>query len=179
MAMDPFFSLTPQAPFVYSYDAAAPAAPYAMASLASYGGLSWSFDPYRLQDQVANDELIVGRDAVPLEHRTMASFTNDLYRRCGFSVGWYGYNIPPDGQFLVVVQLRGIRDATAQFFVGTEFVRAEAIAGDAHVALLIDVPQPVETTGSLVITQVSMGIRLASSWPDARLGFRGVVCYLM
>jgi len=171
MSLNPFFSLTPNNPYANTYDAANPNAPYAYGILHAWGGNSSPHSPYRLPDQLANDEIIVGYDPVAPGDGTINSAVDDLYRRCTIYAYFYGNNVATDNQYLLLAQLNGLSAATAQFFVGTELVREEAISGEEQVAVLIDVP------GSGV--GVSFFIRLASATYYARMGFKGLDCYLL
>jgi hypothetical protein len=66
MALNPFFSLSAVNPEAYTYNPASPNDPYAYAYLYSYGGHTRYYSPYKLQDQVNDDQIIVGYDAVNL-----------------------------------------------------------------------------------------------------------------
>ena len=172
MSLDPFFSLTPNNPLANTYDAANPNAPWAYGYFYSFGGFSYGgFSPYRLQDQSANDEIIVGYDPVAPGDGTINSISDDFYRRCTIYAYFYGTNVATDNQYLLLAQLNGLYQATAQFFVGTELVREEAISGEEQVAVLMDVP------GSGVL--VNFYIRLASTSSYASMGFKGLDCYLL
>ena len=171
MSLNPFFSLTPNNPYVHTYDAANPNVPYASGYLYSYGGHSARFSPYRLPDQSTNDEIIVGTDPVAPGDQTINSVSDDFYRRCTIYAFFYGNNVATDNQYLLLAQLNGLSAATAQFFVGTELVREEAISGEEQVAVLMDVP------GNGVA--VYFYIRLASTYHYARMGFKGLDCYLL
>ncbi len=171
MSLNPFFSLTPNNPYANTYDAANPNAPYAHGYLRSYGGHTNYYSPYELSAQSTNDEIIVGYDPVAPGDGTINSVVDDFYRRCTIYAFFYGYNVATDNQYLLLAQLNGRSAATAQFFVGTELVREEAISGEEQVAVLIDVP------GSGV--GVSFFIRLASATYYARMGFKGLDCYLL
>ena len=112
MSLNPLFSLTPNNPLAYTYDAANPNARYAIGYLTAFGGLSSANSPYRLQDQSANDEIIVGYDPVAPGDGTINSLSDDFYRRCTI----YGYfsatNVATDNQYLLLAQLHGLSNAT-------------------------------------------------------------------
>ncbi len=171
MPLNTLFSLTPNNPWAYSYDSANPNAPYAMGHLASYGGHSAGYSPYRLPDQSTNNEIIVGYNPATPGDGTINSLADDFYARSTITVNFYGDNVATDNQYLLLAQLNGRIEATAQFFIGTELVREEAISGEEQVAVLIDVP------GDAV--PVTFYIRLASTSPYASMGFKGLDCYLL
>lgn len=171
MAIQPFVSLTPSAPYASTYNAAAPADPHAYAYLLSYGGHTKHYSPYRIGDQLNDDQLIVGYNPVSPAELTISSYQEDIFERSVITTIVQGYNVSADNQFLFLFALNGISAATAQFFFGTEFIRAEEIAGDEQVAILVDSPG---TTASL-----SVYIRLASSAYHAAMGFKGMDCFLL
>ncbi len=172
MALQPFFSLTPSNPYVNSYDAANPSAPYAYAGVTSFGGVTTVSSPYRLGDQNTNDEIILGYNPVDLSDQSIGSTIDDLYRRCTIYVYLTGTNVTTANQYLLLFALR--RDAgsvSAQFFVGADLVRTEQLSGDEQVAILFDTP------GSGIYTYIY--VRLASPDYYARMGFQGMECYLL
>ena len=171
MSLNPLFSLTPNNPYANTYDAANPNAPYGIGFLSSYGGYSHYYIPDRLQDQSANDEILLGYNPVAPGDGTITSYWDDLYGRCTIYAGFAGHNVATDNQYLLLAQLNGLYEATAQFFVGTELVREEAISGEEQVAVLIDVPGDGEF--------LNFYIRLASAYPYAQMGFKGLDCYLL
>ena len=174
MSLNPLFSLTPNNPAANTYDAANPNAPWGRGVLRTYGGFSYggAGSRYPLQNQSANDEIIVGFDPVAPGDGTINSSVDDLYRRCTIYAYFAGINVATDNQYLLLAQLNGITQATAQFFVGTELVKEEAISGEEQVAVLIDVPGSDQS--------VYFYIRLASATtPYARMGFKGLDCYLL
>ena len=112
-------------------------------SLRSFGGLTFSSAPYRLPDQAANDELLLGYAAAdPSDENDITNHVDQIYRRnvAGLTVGLR--NLKGDEQILLVYGLKRVATNTvAQLFVGTEFLRSEAIDDSAEtVALLIDSP---------------------------------------
>ncbi len=174
MALNPFFSLSAVNPSVYTYDPANPNDPYATAWLYSYGGHTSFYSPYKLQDQVNDDQIIVGNDAVnPADENDITNYADELSKRCVISTFFYGTNVTPKQQYLLIFEFHKLYDNTAvQFFVGTDWVRTEPLNNtDDQVALLIDVP------GNNV--WVSLYARLAADSSYKSMGFRGVECFLI
>ncbi len=174
MALNPFFSLSAVNPFVYTYDPANPNDPYANAWLYSYGGHTRFDSPYKLQDQVNDDQIIVGYDAVdPADENDITNYTDELYKRCVIYTYFRGINVTPAQQYLLIFEFHRLYYNTAvQFFVGTDWVRTEPLNNtDDQVALLIDVP------GNNVY--VNVYARLAADFYHKSMGFRGVGCYLI
>lgn len=170
--LQPFFSLTPLDPYHHTYGMGDPQAPYAQASLYSYGGYTSASHSYWLSDQHSSDEIILSDDPVELADQAIGSVPDDLYRRCTIRLCFTGWNVSTKNQYLLLLALRGIRQSpTAQFFVGTDFVRAEELSGDETVAILLDCPGPNRTT--------EIYVRLASPVQWATMGFKGVDCYLL
>ncbi len=176
MALQPFFSITPSNPFVYTYDAANPRAPYALASLSSFGGVTSGGSPLRLGDQKTNDEIILGHDPMPPAYQTMGLLRSNIYGKCSIKISFYGIHVTTANQYLLLFALRSIRASVfAQFFVGTDFVRMDQLSGDEQVAILIDTLPPRRGRG--VYTHIY--VRLASLDYWAAMGFQGMECYLL
>lgn len=174
MTLQPLFSLTPLNPRVYTYDPAHPDAPYALARLTSFGGITSSFNPYRLENQFSNNALILGGDPVDPAEQTISDLSADFYRRCTLRFYFYARNVTTENQYLLLFSLRSyLSPGTpgAQFFVGTDLVRSEEVSGQEQVAILLDVP------GDGI--PVYVYVRLASASPSALLGFQGMDCYLL
>ena len=172
MALESFFSLTPLQPRVSTYDAANPDGPYAFASLYTYGGYMRASSPNRIGDQSNNDEIIVGWNPVALTEQTIGDVVDDVYRRCAIRVYLNVSNVSTKNQLLLLFGLRDITGVpSAQFFVNTDWVRTEELAGEEQVAMLMDCP------ASNFWTQVY--VRLASPNYYASMGFKGVEGYLL
>lgn len=174
MALDTLFSLSALNPLVNGYDPANPNDPYANAYLFSYGGNTRHVSRYTLQNQANDDQIVIGVDPVSLgDEDDIASFDAQIYRRCAIQVVFYGYNVTSAQQYLLIFGLRTLDGGTsAQFFVGTDWVRTEPLsATDEQVALLIDVP------GNDVA--VHLFVRLAAASAYSAMGFRGMDCYLI
>jgi hypothetical protein len=172
MTLQPFFSLTPLNPSAYTYSAAQPGAPYAHASMYSYGGVSFPYAPYRLTDQYSSDELVLGFDPVDPADQTIGNYYTTVYSRNAIRFSFYGTNVSTENQYLLLFALRGLNGTPiVQFFVGTTLVRSEELSGEEQIAILMDVP------GDYVYTQVNL--RLASSVSYSMFGFKGMDCYLL
>ncbi len=172
MALQTFFSLTPKSPRVNSYNSANPTAPYVNAYLYSYGGITFSSGYWTLAGQYNNDEIIVGYDPVGLNEQTISNTINDIYRRCVIRIYFYGKNVSTENDYMLLFALRGIGgNPNAQFFIGSDLVRTEPLTADEQVPILI--PCPGDGIG------IKVYIRLASDSYYARMGFKGVDCYLL
>jgi hypothetical protein len=174
MTLQPFFSLTPLNPRIYTYSAAQPDAPYASAYLVSYGGVSCYYSPCRLTDQYSNDELVLGFDPVDPADQTIVNFYTAFYSRNAIRFYFRGTNVSTENQYLLLFSLRGLyRTPIVQFFVGTTLVRSEELklSGYEQVAILMDVP------GNDVAAHVNL--RLASSEEYSMFAFKGMDCYLL
>lgn len=175
MSLDPFFSLSPLSPYAYTYDAANPNAPYTYAHIHTYGGHTGAWSPERLADQYNSDQILLGYNSVPETDQTVADLGNDVYRRSAARIAFKGFNVKTVNQYLLVFRLaRRAGSPIAQFFIGTQFVRAEAltVAPYDDIAILLDTPGE---------TFVSLIVRLAAA--DALVFhsffFKGVDCYLL
>lgn len=176
MSLDPFFSLSPLSPSANTYDAANPQAPYGYAYLQTYGGQTAYHSARSLADQYSNDQVLLAFDPVAETDQAIASFGNDVRRHCTARIDFIGENVSTVNQYLLVFRLaREIGSPIAQFFVGTQFVRGEALTQSPYddIAILLDTP------GNDV--WVRMTVRLAA--PDASyyhgFYFKGVDCYLL
>ena len=170
MTLPTFFSVTPSAPSINTYDPANPSAPYAGAWFYTFGGFARYYNPYRIGDQYNNNEIIVGYDAVPLADQDIYS-KGHPYRCCVMKLYFSAYNVSTENQFLLLFELRGLwGPASAQFFVGTDLVDTTELTGVETHAILMDCPGP---------GGISMYVRLASNNWSAAMAFRGVDCYLL
>ena len=170
--LTPFFSFSASSPLAYTYDAANPSAAWAYGYLYSYGGLTGPYPPYRLGDQSANDEILVGYDPVDPTDQTITNTLTDVWGRSCIQIQFAGVNVSTENQYLLLFALRGLSGSpTAQFFVNGTLVDTEALAGDEHVAVLLDCPGPN------IYTTVYVRLASASYW--ARMGFKGMDCYLL
>lgn len=171
MALQPLFSLTPRSPRAYTYNPAAPDAPYGAGSLYSFGGFTDS-GTRTLSDQFNNDEILLGFDPVDPGDQTLASRVDDLFRHCGIYIAFWGANVSTDNQYLLLLAFRRAQGIpTAQFFVGSDMVRTEELSGDETVGILLDTP------GSGIHTAIY--VRLASPSYATVMGFKGMDCYLL
>lgn len=176
MTLSPEFVLTPTNPWVSSYDPANPSGPYAHAYVRSYGGLTFPGLGLRLPDQVANDELLLGRELVdPLEEADITDWAKQIVARSVIFLSVVLKNMTGDEQLLLVYGLKkdGTFDTSAQFFVGTEFIRTEPIDDPTEtVALLIDVPNAGDS--NLVVY-----MRIAGGATASRAFFSGVGGFIL
>ena len=171
MALEPFFSLTPNTPNGNTYDPANPSAPYATGILNCYGVvIGWG--TWSLASQSANNEALLGYSATGLTDQTISNTVNDLYGRSSLRIWFTGQNVSTENQYLLLFALRGVQGSpTAQFFVNGALVDTEELSGNEQVAVLLDCP------GSGVRTTVHVRLASASYW--AIMGFKGVDCYLL
>ena len=180
MTLNPFFSLSANVPFHNSYNAASPGAAYAAAGLASYGGITYWFSPYRLSDQEADDEIVFAHDPVTLLDQSITSIQDDVRRHCALYINFTGFNVSTSNQYLVVLGLSGFQGSplggntglpTAQIFVNMSLVRTEELDGQEQIAVLMDCP------GNAIPTIVLVRMASANTW--ARMHFKGVQGYVL
>ena len=174
MSLDPFFSLSPLSPRAYTYDAANPSGPYANAYTRTFGGYTDYSSPYSLEAQHTSDELFLYSDPVLSTDQTIASLADDLYRRCALRFQFIGTNVSTSNQYLLVFRLKGYSSGIAQFFIGSDFLKAQTLTGSYDdIAILLDVPGDN--------TWVYVNVRLAGvGTPYYRgLFYKGVDCYLL
>ena len=175
MSLDPFFSLSPLTPRVNTYDASNPGAPWVGAYLSTYGGYTYHYGIGTLGSHHANNEILIARDPVSTNDQTITS-TIDFTKRCSAYVQWLGYNVDVTNQYLLIFRLArwAYQVSTAQFFVGTQFVRDEELTSVPHddVAILLDCPGP----GGVYCV-----VRLAepNEYTSTGFFFKGVDCYLI
>jgi hypothetical protein len=174
MSLEPLFSLSPLSPKVYTYNAADPKAPFASAYIETFGGVTGYAGPRTFSDQHSNDQILLANDPVPETDQTITNVWDDIYRRSGVALIFYGSNVSTVNQYLLVFRLASYWNTTptAQFFVGTSLVRAEALTQSPYdkISILLDTPG----NNSLVYTYV----RLAGTTANGFL-FKGVDCYLL
>ena len=174
MALEPFFSLTPLSPSTYTYDPAQPDAPHVYAAMRTFGGHTRQSPPYSLADQAANDEIILGYDAVELDDQEILSDDEHVFRRSAAYFWFHPYNVTADNQYLLVFGLRdhGHRP-DVQFFIGLDFIRQDTVANwNEQIAILIDaVPNQ----------RVNLFMRVAAPEEQyyTRVGLLGFTCYLL
>jgi len=170
MSITPFISLSPNEPSAYTYDAANPGNPYAAGYLYTYGGITLGGSPYRLPDQHASDELVLGYSPADPTEQVINDYPSDVYARSCLQAIFYLSNVKTTDQFLL---LFGVRAAFgyphAQFFIGTEMVHSQSLAGDDQVAIIVDSPGTSATLYAYV--------RLASASPYVAMAVSGVDCY--
>ena len=172
MCINTFLTLSPLAPYAYTYDPAKPGAPYGFGGLYFFGGYVGDDFPYRLADQYNADEVVLGFDAVAISDQSITNVVTDVYRRSAMRLQFRGTNVSTENQYLLIFHLRsGFGNPHAQFFVGTDLVRTEEIIGEQQVALLVDVP------GNL--SWLTVYVRLAADSPYSGLGIKGVDIYLL
>ena len=172
MALQSLFSTSPSVPLVNTYDPAKPNAPYAYALSRTYGGTTSVEYPSRFGDQIGNDEIILGYDAVPLADQDLGLAGGYQHQRCTIITSFVGANVTVENQYLLVFGLRAIHwEPSVQFFIGNELVDTNLVTGDEQHALLLDCPGPG--------IWVEVIARLASPNWWAAMGFRGVDCHLL
>lgn len=172
MALQPFFSLSASNPSMNTYDPANPDAPHCWAGLQQFGGVALQYAYWRLADQLSNDELIMGYNAVPLDDTDLSSGGHP-FKSCNTRIYISAHNVSTENQFLLVSQLRAIQgNPTAQFFIGASLVDTAELAGIEQHALLLDCP-------SGPYAGIDVYIRLASPIWTAAMGFQGIDCYLL
>lgn len=175
MSLQPFFSLSALSPSAYTYDAANPTDPYASAFLYTIGGYA-GIGSNSLTSQHTNDRILLAYDPVADTNQAVSSFANDVFRHASVYAPFRGRNVSTINQYLLVFRLaRAFGSPIAQFFVGTQFVRAEPLTASPHddVAILLDVPGDGTTVYPIV--------RLAASGSGIYHGFyvMGMDCYLL
>lgn len=175
MSCDPFFSLSPLNPQAYTYDAANPDDPYANASLYATGVFHGEFAPRSLSDQYNNDQSLLFLNPVLDADQAINSLEDDVYRKCTVRTYIYGTNIGAARQYLLVFRLKTQNGSPiAQFFIGNQFVREEAITQSPYddVAILLDAPE----NQSIYAT-----VRLAApdNTPYHGFFFMGLTCFLL
>lgn len=170
-----FFSLTPLSPWVYTYDAANPDAPYSTAYLYTGGGVTYPQGyglDLRFVDQYNNDEIIVGWDAVPLDNQELYAGGDSPYHHSMIRLTFTGRNVSTQNQYLLIFGFRGIaNNPSAQFFIGADLVDTVELTGNEQHAILLDCLGNGST--------VDIYVRLASPSIWALMGFKGVDCYLL
>lgn len=173
MCKNTLVTLTPLKPRDNSYDPANPDAPYGTGFLFSNGGITSVHPRHSLSGQAAADEIVLGRDPVSLADKTIQALDKDIDRRSAITCVLKGHNISEDNQYLMIFSLEGEAAPfpTAQFFVGTDLIRAEEIDGKHQVALLMDVP------GNS--TFVVVYVRLASESMHSALIFKSLSVSLL
>lgn len=176
MSLEPFFSLSPVSPLAQTYDAGNPSAPYAYAILATDGGVTSCYAPNKLTDQQMNNQILLAYDPVPEAEQSISDYNSDILRHCVVEVPFTGYNVSTLNQYLLVFRLaRAFGSPIAQFFVGPNLVRDEALTQSPYddIAILLDTP------GDNV--WVNMFVRLATPDGSNYHGFfvKGVDCYLL
>ena len=143
MTLNTLFSLSALNPVVYTYDAANPNDPFARAVLYSFGGTTRFYQPYRLQDQINDDQIIVGYSTVDLaDENDITNIYDELYNRSVIYTYFRGVNVTTAQQYLLIFEFHKLYSNTAaQFFVGTDWVRTEPLNNtNEQVAITIDVP---------------------------------------
>ena len=172
MALEPFFSLTPLHPRVYTYDPSKPGEPYVYAYMDSFGGVTRNYDPCQLADQHSNDELILGYDPVDPADQSIVTTATPIFRSNTIIFFFRGTNVSTENQYLLLFSLRGLFGTPiVQFFAGTTLVRSEELSGEEQVAILMDVPGDRASN--------SFYLRLASPDYYSMFGFKGMDCYLL
>lgn len=173
MALETFFSVTPKSPSIYTYNPSNPNAPHVSAYLYSWGGMTFHYGDHSLTGQYNNNEIIVGYDPVGLSEQTIANVVNDAYKRNVIRLVFNPRKVGSGNQLLLLFALRGIGgNPNAQFFLGTDLIRTQPLAGNEQVAILMDCP-PGD------YPSVTVYVRLASDNYWAEMGFQGVDCYLL
>jgi hypothetical protein len=142
MSLDPFFSITPISVSHFGYNSANADAPYAYANLRTWGGCTM-YGGRSLANQANQDRILLAYDPVPDTDQTLTNWDADVHRHCAARIYFRGTNVSTLNQYLLVFRLgREFGSPTAQFFVGTQFVRAEALTQEPYddVAILLDTP---------------------------------------
>lgn len=174
MALQPDLSLSPLNPKTYHYGSpsAHTGSPAEVYAYLDAFGVSLHRHSYTLPYQYKHDEIVFSSDPVGLNDQTIQSFENDCFRRSGLLVQIHGYYMDTQNLYLLLFALRRVQgNPSAQFFIGTDLVRTEALSGFKRVGILMDVPSPDHS--------IYIFVRLASpNYTDA-MGFLGVDCYLL
>lgn len=175
MALEPSITLTGKNPYVTSYSAAAPNAPYLSAYFFGYCGFIAGAAPFRLADQYVNDEVIVGGRAINLAGPAPGGFTENY--SC-IDVSVTGRNVTANNQYLLVFSLRGIWPNTHVKFYpgwfGVPPLRTEPLpATPQNIALLVDCPGDGRNVWiTAVLASPGGGV-------EGKMGFRGMSGYIL
>ena len=176
MSLNPFFSLSPLSPYVYNYDAANPNATYAAAYLYTYGGHTSYGQAWNLTGQHSNDQILLGRNPVSDADQTIANTADDIFRRSAAWINFRGVHVSTTNQYLLLFRLaRVFGSPIAQFFVGTQFVRGEALTQAPYddIAILLDTP------GDGAWVYISVRLAASGTSTSHAFFFKGVDCYLL
>lgn len=175
MPLQSAFTLSAVQPESDNYDPSAPDAPTVFAELRANGAANGPAPNWRMADQVANDEVIIGNSAAdPSDQSDITNFWDQMYNHSSLTIRVFPYNLRDDHQLLLVFGFKR-RDvpelSSVQFFVGAGWVATESIDDDFEtIALLLDGP-----FGS----SVSVSARLASQWGRSGVGFRGLEGFII
>ena len=173
MSLDPFFSLTPLNSVDYTY--VNQDDPYAYAHFEATGVYTAPYLTNNLTGQYNGDRLLLHHDPVLDTDQTINNLTDDVRRKCAIRIIFRGANIGAARQYLLVFRLKKyIGSPIAQFFIGTQFIRAEALTQSPYddIAILF------EAAENIYFNPV---VRLAAPNNSAWHGFyfMGVDCYLL
>ena len=175
MSCDPFFSLSPLNPQAYTYDAANPDDPYANASLYATGVFHGAWVPLSMSDQYNNDQSLLYLNPALDTDQAINSLEDDVFRKCAVRTSISASNIGAARQYLLVFRLKIYSGSPiAQFFIGNQFVREEAITQSPYddVAILLDAPDEAGLHAT---------VRLAApdNTPNHGFFFMGLTCFLL
>lgn len=171
MSLDTFLTMTPLTPYVHTYDATNPGAPYGVGWLSFFGTYIGYGGSNSLETLHEANEVLLGGNPVPLSNKAIVDVRADIFRRSAMQLTFRGINVSTNNQYLLIFHLKGEVMPTAQFFVGTELAREEQIHLQQQVALLMDVPDDN--------IYVCIYIRIASNNPSEMMRFKGVDIFLL
>lgn len=176
MALEPFFSLTPSIPDVYTYDPANPDAPYVHAQLCSNGGVTYPSYSWSLSDQLSKDEIILGGITTDANDQVLDSV--DDFSGAYASIIIDAQNVSTNNQYILIIALNGYWSTTAQIFVDFDHKKSVGILRDEQIALVMDVPTRRDVSGIGPSNFNLIMVRCASHQPGgAVMGFKGLTCY--
>lgn len=180
MPISSFISLSPNQPYANTYDPANPGNPWAYGYLLTFGGIASFYPPaFRLPGQHALDELVLGYSPADPTDQVINDLSSDVYAHSCL----YAYiglrNVKATDQFLLLFGVRAVLGSPdAQFFIGSEMMHTQPLAGDDQVAIIVDSP-PLFTSpiGGGTSGGLNAYARLASATQYVAMAVSGVDCY--
>ena len=169
----PILSLTPGSPWASSFDPADVTAPWAEGSITTYGGFTQAKAlGLELRDQYNNDWIVLGGDAVPINH-PLRSTGNDPKLHCTLKFTIKMHNVAADKQLNIYFQMQSAwGKPTAQFFMWAENVLEEQVSVEGNEPHSIQFQLPGQDP------EICVGLRVASSDPSDLLAIKGLDCTL-
>jgi hypothetical protein len=191
MPLQPAFALSANSPHFSGYTSGSEGV-YVNGYLKTGGGhTSWS-GQLSPAGQLANDEILIGGDAVDPDNTSVSPMTEELFTRSYVDTSLYLYNVRDDQQLLLVFGFRrqaSYLEQAIQFFIGsawaaTEYVSSEAVDDETEtIALLVDVSSASKLynadSGEFICHQLDVYARLAARHRQAAMFFTGVQGFII